>query len=168
MWLVNHVAGEDQLIVGKKDHHITIETDSLSQAIESGIYKTLHVMAGMNPQNVKKRTEQAKDGQYGILIQSNLHGDQKHKIYYQFSKESALKLFERMTDYNPGILDELVYSAAAEITNIIASNAAAAMLLMGEECTVDPPSILFSQKLQEEDVTIVLDSEFGELAISIK
>ncbi len=114
----------------------------------------------------------------GTGMTLDLHGDVKGKIVYEFSKGVAVKISEKMIEYNldPELtavdFTTLLNSAILELGNQIAGKAITPLEKNGVNCQISPPKFYIGRDLQlihPHLLTFVLSlkTEFGTFTINI-
>lgn len=158
-WLIYHVADADQKIAGKNLRKADQGTEGLMGCMAISAEDVLQKVAGV-ASSVEGPGKPIRD----IVVKIGLTGEASGAVLLGFSKEFALCIVRIMTAMDADEVDELVLSAMAEISNIIAGNAATMLSEQGSVVDICPPEAVVDGAIHWADGQ-QLQSEIGWLSI---
>ena len=141
-WLIYHVVNEDLKYVGQGKEVLPVQSASYLEYFVNSTAQVLKMMGGLSPQEITTQQVYRDLGDGDIFIEIGLIGDLKGKVVFAFSKQFAFNLLENLMSFTPVEIDELVYSALAEMSNIASGNGTIAISEKGTACDICPPKIL--------------------------
>lgn len=155
-----------------KDSSLEIEDPSFHiDCFQKGITSILEKMFGITSLNIRELTPMPEVDENYIYTKISFIYEFEADIIYSFPKEISLQLFKIMTSFEVNEVDEVVYSAMAEISNIISGNVS--IELADKECKTDikPPVVnIGSYEVQESFKNcrcLFVDSSLGAFHVFI-
>ena len=167
-WLIYHVAGVDQRLKTneKLPDFKAYPSATYAEFFAQSAINTLKALAELPAGKITHApyTDSGDDTHIAI----GLVGDHEGEAVFSYSKEFSLKLICAMTATEQTEIDELVYSALSETTNIISGNASSLITETGEAADITTPRVVTehpsADKKREE---FYMDTDFGRLAVSV-
>lgn len=138
---------------------------------QKGITSILEKMFGITSLNVQELTPIPEFDENCIYSKISFIYEFEADVIYSFPKEISLQLFKIMTSFEVNEVDEVVYSAMAEISNIISGNVS--IELADKECKTDikPPVVNIGSYEVEESfkncLCLFVDSSLGAFHVFI-
>lgn len=167
-WLIYHVIGVDQKL--KTNEHLHFEkvnpSASYAECFAQSASTTLEAMAGLPAGNVTFAPFSGKADDIRVMI--GLIGHHEGEAIFTYSKDIALNLIKAMTSIELTDVDELVWSALSETTNIISGNASSLIAESGKTIDITTPKIINDfPKINTKCDGFYLDTDFGSMAVSV-
>ena len=166
-WLIYHIAGVDQKLK-RKEKLSAEEAAVITSYIDCFAESTgdvLETMAGLIASSVNYATYSGSEDDIRIMI--GLIGEHKGEAIFTFSKEIAFNLIKTMTGLVLTEVDELVYSALCEMSNIISGSASIKIYASGTDIDIKTPQIIKNFSGTDNRSGVYFDTEYGRIAVSV-
>ena len=166
-WLIYHIAGVDQKLKRKErmsDEKAALITSYIDCFAQSTC-EVLDTMAGLSAESVKYVTYSGSADDIRIMI--GLIGDYKGEAMFTFSKELAFNLIKTMTGMDISEVDELMYSALCEMSNIISGSASIRIYSSGKDIDIKTPQIITGFTGADNRSGVYFDTDCGRIAVSV-
>ena len=145
-WLTYHVAGEDQKI--RKDAAIQAAApdgaftgiENLFAGFADNARDVLKIMTGMKDSDINNQMKSNIHANPDVCFKVGLVGDVHKAVGYIYSKEIAFGAFKAMTGMEVSEINEIIYSALQELSNIFTSKLSSAIAGKGMFCDIETPS----------------------------
>ena len=139
--LIYHVAGEDQKLNKASVEEIAAQARGSVQDFAARAKKVLRTVTGLASEDIALEVGADRRIMEGVCYTVGLVGGQKKGIGIVFSNTIAFGALKAMTSMELTELNEVVYSALQEISNIVSSRIADAVALAkgSEFCDIDHP-----------------------------
>ena len=166
-WLINHIARVDQKLKRKerlseeKAAVITSYIDCFAESTD----EVLMTMAGLTAKSANYATYSGSADDIRIMI--GLIGEHKGEAVFTYSKEIAFSLIRTMAGMDLTEVDELVYSALCEMSNIISGSASIRITAGGTEIDIKTPTIIEGFSGADNRSGVYFDTEAGRVAVSV-
>lgn len=161
-WLVYHVADADQKII-KVERPQMFVVDSL---FTSACY-VIKKMSHMNTSDIKRIDDNSYDFKDNITVSVDLTGDVPCLIEYVYSKEFVFKFVASFLFIQPKSIDNLVYAALLEVSNIISKNLVIDLANKGIHCVINTPIIRPEPSVFLEKDFFILETRLGTAKMGI-
>ena len=166
-WLTYHVIGIDQKL--KRMERLSAEEaaviTSYVDCFAESTREVLLAMADLAANNVNYSTYSGSADDIRIVI--GLVGDNKGEAVFTYSKEIAFSLIKAMTAMEMTDVDEFVYSALCEMSNIISGNASIKIYSSGTEIDIRTPVVIYDFSGEDNRSGVYLDTDSGRIAVSV-
>lgn len=160
-WLTYHVAGEDQKI--RSDAALQADSggsgnftgvESLLAGFAENSKGVLKIMTGISEDDIKQ-TMNVTYSKPDICYRVGLVGETDKAIGYVYSKEIAFGAFKSMTGMEISEVNEIIYSALQELSNIFSSKLANAIAGKGIFCDIETPKRVDSLPTSQKGFSMV-------------
>ena len=138
---------------------------------QKGITSILEKMFGIHSLRIQELTSIPEVDENCIYSKISFIYDFEADIIYSFPKEISLQLFKIMTSFEVNEVDEVVYSAMAEISNIISGNVSIELADKEYKTDIKPPVVNIGSFEVEESFKncrcLLVDSSLGGFHVFI-
>ncbi|MDR1703644.1 MAG: bacteriohemerythrin [Clostridiales bacterium] len=165
-WLTYHVAGIDQSITGEKtfaEKTFGTQLDNFHYSVRDVLQK----LARVDADAIKATDKSDDDFSESISVEIEFTGDASGHVTYVYTKEFTKNVIYAMMQFVPDTVDELVYSALFEVSNIISGTVCTQMGRAGIFSDIKPP-ILSARPTVNLKERLVLDTGMGIIEIDFE
>ena len=166
-WLIYHIAGIDQKL--KRRERLSEDKAAVITSYVDCFAKSAGEVLGTMAELATTSTVFTKysGSPDDIRILIGLVGDNKGEAVFTFTRGLALRVIKMMTGMDITEVDEFVFSALCEISNIISGNASISIYMSGKEIDITPPKVISGFTGEDNRSGVYVDTECGRVAVSV-
>lgn len=173
-WLVFHVAGSDQRIVGRSgliDMTLPAVTHIFDEQLITLVDQMFDVMFGIKETRCLPVGDCARHIPGDIFVTIEIFGDRRGEVRFAFDKAMAFGIVNQLLGMEVNEVDDLVCSAIAEMGNIICGNGMSIFADANLTCDISTPVISVDPAVgtlgDEQWSVLLMETPLGVLKMAV-